>query len=188
MKISNDFLKLMHEELENRKKIEELKNSPLEASEVREIILKSDLDDKDKHRYIHEIVNLKKSGLSKDDYVPTFEEFSVEAEAEGKYPIEMSTFKHMTSEEQRAFLKVTPAFYNDVAPDSKIIHYNYKDTNGVMQKTGDGLGVIHHNSQNPELILEKTKYFGDKKTTIKKVIADIDVRGDKFTAYMKGDK
>ena len=42
MKISNDFLKLMHEQLENKKKLEKIKETPLEESEVRDLLMKSD--------------------------------------------------------------------------------------------------------------------------------------------------
>ena len=100
MRISNDFLKLLHNELKNREKVKELKENPLEESEIRDIIVKSDLDNKIKHEYLAEIKHLKKAGLGKDDYVPTFEEFSKDAESQGKYPIKTSTFKQMTPEQQ----------------------------------------------------------------------------------------
>ena len=67
MKISNEFLKLLHNELENKKKVAQLKENPLQESEIRELVLKSDLDRKEKHQYLAEIGNLKKAGLGKDD-------------------------------------------------------------------------------------------------------------------------
>ena len=185
MKISNDFLKLLHNELENKKKVEQLKKNPLEESEIRDIILKSDLEQTDKHKYIQEINNLKEAGLGKDDYIPTFEEFSDKAEADGKYPIKTSIFKQMTPEQQKAFIKKTPAFYPDMDMQGKVIHYTYKDTAGIVQKTGDGVGVVHHNTQNAEVVQESAKKYGQAQTEIKKILADIDVRGDNFTDYMK---
>ena len=188
MRISNDFLKLLHNELKNREKVKELQENPLEESEIRDIIVKSDLDSKVKHEYLAEIKNLKKAGLGKDDYVPTFEEFSKAAESQGKYPIKTSTFKQMTPEQQRQFTLKKPAFYPDMKQDDKVVHYQYKDTAGYQQKTGDGIGVIHHNTQNAEVIQKASKQYGEAQTEIKKILADIDVRGDNFTDYMKEKK
>ena len=188
MRISNDFLKLLHNELKNREKVKELQENPLEESEIRDIIVKSDLENKVKHQYLAEIGNLKKAGLGKDDYVPTFEEFSKDAESQGKYPIKTSTFKQMTPEQQRQFTTKKPAFYPDMKQDDKVVHYQYKDTAGYQQKTGDGIGVIHHNTQNAEVIQKASKQYGEAQTEIKKILADIEVRGDVFTDYMKESK
>ena len=185
MKISNDFLKLLHNELKNREKVKELQENPLEESDIRDILVKSDLDSKLKHQYLAEIPNLKKAGLGKDDYVPTFEEFSKDAESQGRYPIKTSIFKQMTPEQQKQFTLKKPAFYPDMKTEEKVVHYRYKDSSGYEQTTGEGIGVIHHNSQNAEVITQASKNYGKAQKKIKQILEDIEARGDNFENYMK---
>ena len=184
--MDNKLIKILDRRVSLEQKLTKLKENPRTESQFRsDIDADESLSTKEKAVYLTNINKYMKQGIVVKDVMPTFEEFSKNAEANGKYPIKASVFKQMTSDQQRQFTKKTPAIYPDINPKSKIQHYTYKDTNGVREYTGEGVGVVHTETQNQDLIINASRSYQSAQNEIGKILKDLEVRGSLFKDYLK---
>ena len=64
----------------------------------------------------------------------------------------------------------------------KVIHYVH---NG--EKTGDGISVVHHKTNDTEAVLSAKRNYSKAKDLIDKTLAEIEVNGSKYQDF-RGDK
>jgi len=126
-----------------------------------------------------------KMGHAADKKVETFPEFKKRHEAEGVYAVKKSIFKQMDSADTDWFYTKKFNLYDDMDGSEKIVHYEYKDTNGMLAKTGHGQSVVHHRTGDNNVVLRAAESYGKARQEIAKIKADYEVRGKQFHNYMK---
>ena len=166
---------------------EELKKNPLQVSEYRSLIQESNLDSKEKITYMNHIDTLRKNKMIIDDIRESFEDFSARHEEEGIVPIKSSIMKQMSASEFQQLTSKRFALYDDVNGAEKVQHYRYKNRDGFVQNTGEGISVVHSDTDDPELIRNSQQYYKKSKETISKVLAEIEVNSDKYKNF-RNDK
>jgi hypothetical protein len=167
---------------------EDLKKNPLQESQLQQLILGSDLDQNDKMAIWGEKDNLKKEGLIIDTIPQTFEEFSKLAEANGKYPIKASVYKQANQEQAKVLHQVELARFPDMNLQQPVSHYQYRDSRGFPQKTGEGIGVRYFDSNDENLVNQSIQKYEKAQKNLSRIVEDIKVNGSQYNQYMPTDK
>ena len=162
---------------------EQLKKEPLQVSEYKSLIEQSNLDVKDKASYLNHIKTLKENNMIIEDIPETFDDFTARAEKQGKVPIKSSVMKQMNAKEFEQLTNKQFALYDDLNGRDKVTHYKYKSKHGIMQETGSGISVRHQETSDIETIRNSQRSYNKAKETISKVLAEIEVNGDKYKNF-----
>lgn len=167
-------------------KAKAVKENKMPENLVKQMILNDEtLDGATKQRLVGGLADAKKEGYTGEAYIKPFDEVKKEKEAQGIYTIPKSVYYQMVSEDTAWFHTKRFHLYDDIDGAKKVVHYEYKDTNGMIAKTGDGQSVVHHRTGDRNIVLEATKAHGKARQEIAKIKADYEVRGKQFHDFMK---
>lgn len=155
-----------------------LKENPMQESEYLALIDESNLNLQDKVKYREHIKTLRKNKMIIDDIPEAYKDFSKRVESDGFVPIKKSIMKQMTAKEFQKLTSKQIAIYDDINGAEKVIHYEY---NG--KKTGDGISVVHHKTNNPEVVKKAENSYKSARDVITKTLTEIDVNGSKYQDY-----
>ena len=165
---------------------EQLKKNPLQEAEYIQLITESNLDIKEQVKYREHIKTLKKNKMLIDTIPEAFKDFRVRAEAEGVVPIKKSVMKQMSTDEFQRLTAKKIAIYDDMNGAEKIQHYSYR-TKYAIEKTGDGISVVHQDTDDVDVIKNAQRSYKVAKDTITKTLTEIEVNGDKYHDF-RGNK
>ena len=171
--------------MKEKELVQKLKDKPVTKSEYKQLMLDLDIEPKERVKFLNQTETLERNGCIIPDPVQSWGDFQKEAESKGLYPIKTSIYKQMSKEQAGSFHKKKFALFPDIKADSKVIHYEYKDTTGYPRKTGNGQGVRHLQTDDKKVVQEACKSYESAQSEIKKVLTDIEVRGNKFEDYLK---
>ena len=160
-----------------------LKKEPLQSTYYKRMILNSGSSDEDKSHLLSIENDLKKDGYVIDDIPEPYEDFAARVEQEGSIPIKKSVLKQMSTDELKQIMSKKMGIYPDIKGEH-ITHYRYRDKKGYTQKTGEGQGVRHVDSNDINTIKQANKIYREAKDEIQKTLTEIEVNGDKYQDFM----
>ena len=170
--------------MEQEKKLDTIKEAKLHKNKLEQMVINdTSLQGHEKQEYLLELKNLHKQGIIQDDYIEPFNEFVKRNESEGVYAIKKSVYKQMSKDDTDWFHTKRFALYDDMNGAEKIVHYEYKDVDGYMQKTGDGQSVVHHRTGDRNVVEKALESYGKARQEIEKIKTDYEVRGKQFHNY-----
>ena len=160
----------------------DLIKNPLQVSEYIQLISESNLDIKEQVKYRDHIKTLKKNNMIIDDIPEPFEDFTTRVEAEGYVPIKKSVMKQMDKDEFHTLTAKKIKIYDDMNGAESIQHYTYR-TKYAIEKTGDGISVVHKDTEDVEVIKNAQRSYKAAKDTIAKTLTEIEVNADKYQDF-----
>jgi len=179
-----ELKRLLKQYIDGNELTEYLKKNPVPKNIAKQLILDSDNPQRVKTQMLGEMDGLFDEGVLGDDYIESFEDFSVRARKEGKYPVKTSVMKVMDKDEFTQANQKQMAFYPDMPMNQDVQHYEYEMTDGTHHKTGKGQSVTYAKCYDKKLIEKKATEYGRAKQEIKKILIDMDVNGADYNDWM----
>jgi len=163
---------------------EHLKKNPIQESEYRHLVNGLNLNSQEKIKYFSNIDSLRKNKMIIDDIPEPYADFTKRVEAEGRIALKKSVMKQMSNEEFEKLTTKAFALYDDIKGD-KVVHYRYRDSEGHIRNTGEGISVSIQDTNDIEAIKKAQNNYKYAKDEIGKILEEIDVNGNKYQDYKK---
>ena len=179
-----ELKRLLKQYIDGNELTEYLKKNKVPKNIARELILKSDNNQRVKTQMLGEIDGLFNEGVLGDDYIESFEDFSARVRKQGLYPVKTSVLKVMENDEFTQANQKQMAFYPDMPMNQDVQHYEYEMTDGTHHKTGRGQSVSYTKCYDKKLIEKKATEYSRAKQEIKKILIDMDVNGADYNDFM----